>query len=407
MIIPSFRPALSYKELNRGLFSLIMPNRQKNGLEAFENKFAQYLGVKEAVCVPSARWGLFLILESLKASVGDEVILPAFTYFAVPAAVVRAGLKPVFVDINEDNLGMDLQMLEKKISSRTRAIIPTHLCGLISGQLNELARLGRNKGIAIIEDAAQSLGAEYKGQKAGSWGDFSYFSFGLTKHFTVLSGGAITTSDEKRAQEIRGRLKKITASGKMRSLALLGKGYLMKLATSRELFPAVYALMRLAYMSNIQIIEKIFHEAESRLGFFPEKGQLNGLQAELGMTQLADFQRKTRIRTAKATQMYRSLTGIKGLRLPRLEEGGNIFSTFPVFVKQKNKVRNILLAKGVDVSSGYMRDCSKLDLFKEFSGEFPNAIKAQEEVIYLPMYEELNSKVLDYIRDVVSNLNYD
>ena len=169
MIIPSFKPAVSYKELNAMLSELLFGIASDKDIYLFEQGFARYLGVKYAIRMPSARRGLYHILKSLNLKEGDEVIIPAFTYFAVPAAVIKAGLKPVFVDISAVNLNIDPEKIEENITTKTRAIIPTHLCGFACGMAEILDIAGRHN-IFVIEDCAQSLGAEYKNNKLGSLG---------------------------------------------------------------------------------------------------------------------------------------------------------------------------------------------------------------------------------------------
>lgn len=186
--IPSFKPSISYKQLNIVLQRVLSGDFSQRTVGVFEQRLAQYLGVKYAIRVPSGRWGLYYILKSLNLKEGDEVILPAFTYFAVPAAIVKLGLKPVFVDISSANFNIDVKKIRENITSRTRAIIPTHLCGFVC-EMDEILDISNKYNIAVIEDCAQSLGAEYKNKKAGSWGDAAYFTFGITKNFTTLGGG--------------------------------------------------------------------------------------------------------------------------------------------------------------------------------------------------------------------------
>lgn len=404
MIIPSFKPAVSYKELNTILARVLFGNASEEYASVFEHKFAQYLGVKHAIRVPSARWGLFYILQSLNLKEGDEVILPAFSYFAVPAAIVKLGLRPVFVDINSENLNINIQKIRENITKKTKVIIPTHLCGFVCA-LDEILDISRKHNIAVIEDCAQSLGAEYKGRKTGSWGETSYFSFGVTKHFTTLGQGMIGTSNDEIADIIRGSVKDISSVSKKTLFFELLKSYIMKLATSPVLFPGVYCVMRMSYFFNIDIIENIFHEKKASLGDLPKNGQLSGIQAQLGMAQLNDLDRRNELRRKNGTGLYERMKSIRGVRIPSLEtDAKNIFSTCPILVKDKKNKRKILLRKGVDVSSGYMRDCSRLEIFKGFKKHCPNASRAEEEALYLLLYPELTDSELMYISKIVKQV---
>lgn len=404
MIIPSFKPAVSYKELNTMLARMLFADILGQKTDIFERKLAEYLGVKHAILVPSARWGLYYILQSLNLKKGDEIILPAFSYFAVPAAIIRSGMKPVFVDINPNNLSIDIRQIEKNITERTRVIIPTHLCGLTCG-LREILDVSRRHNITVIEDCAQSLGAEYLDKKAGSWGDASYFSFSITKHFTTLGGGIVATSRDDIADAVRHSARSASCTAKKDLFIELLKGYIVKLATSAVMFPAVYCAMRVFYFFDIDIIQRVFHEKEMLLGDPPEKGRLNNIQAELGMTQLSGLDRKNESRGKNGTQLYDMLKDIKSIKGPSLErDTKNIFSTCPVLVKDKKNIRKILLNKGIDVSAGHMRDCSRLDVFREFNKSCPNASRAEEEVIYLPLYPELTLDKKRYIEIVMKEV---
>lgn len=400
-IIPSFRPSISYSQLNTVLSRILSGNVQEQETTRFEHRFAQYLGVKHAMRVPSGRWGLYYILQSLKLKEGDEVILPAFTYFAVPAAIVKSGLRPVFVDIGPQNLNISIQEIKKNITGRTRVIIPTHLCGFVCG-LDEILDIAHKHNIAAIEDCAQSLGAEYKGKKAGSLGKAAYFSFSMTKNFTTLGGSTVTTNDDLLADSIRRQIISIRLAGVKVLFSELLKGYIMKFATSPILFPAVYYGMRIFSCFGIDIVDRIFREKNFSLGNLPVGGQLNSIQAELGLMQLNDLDRKNDMRMKRGLELYRRLKGIDNVQIPLLEhKAKNIFSSCPILFKNKIDIKRILLKKGIDVSAGYMQDCSRLDIFKEFRKDCPNASRAEDEILYFPVYAELTNSEAIYIAEAI------
>ena len=166
-IIPSFKPAISFRQLNATFLKILFYKISGRRVDIFEDRFSEYLGVKHAICVPSGRWGLYYILESLNLEKGDEVITPAFTYFAVPAAVIKLGLKPIFIDINSENFNIQFQKIEENITEKTKVIIATHLCGFVY-ELDKIIDIARRYNIKVIEDCAQALGAKYKNKKAGS-----------------------------------------------------------------------------------------------------------------------------------------------------------------------------------------------------------------------------------------------
>jgi len=396
-IIPSFRPSISYKQLNRTLQRLLFGGVLEQANTTFEQEFARYIGVKYAIRVPSGRWGLYYILESLNLKKGDEVIIPAFTYFAVPAAIVKLGLKPVFVDIRRQSLNIDIQKIEENITNRTRVIIPTYLCGFAC-EIDRIIDAALKHNLIIIEDCAQSLGAEYKGRKLGSWGNAAYFTFGITKNFTTLGGGMIVTNNSELANSIRDAVKKIHPASKRILFLKLLKGYIIKITSSPILFPAVYYVMRIFSYFKIDIVSCIFHEKKLLLGNPPPGGRINNTQAELGVMQLNDLDRKNEMKIKKGQELYRNLMDVNNIGIPLpVEDAKNIFSGCPILVKNKKKMKRTLLKKGVDVSAGYMQDCSRLNIFKEFKKDCPNALETEGSVLYLPLYPELIDTELVYI----------
>lgn len=164
-----------------------------NDIPVLEKEFKEYIGVKYAIATNFGRTALYLGLKSMKVA-GGEVILPSFTCTVVWQAVILAGATPRFVDIQFGSFDLDLEDLARKITSSTRAIVLTHYFGSVAGNLEEIVGICRKNGIFIIEDCAHSLGAEYKGQKLGSFGDFAIFS--LTKGFVNFNGGFFVTNNE-------------------------------------------------------------------------------------------------------------------------------------------------------------------------------------------------------------------
>jgi len=403
-IIPSFKPAISYKQLNRVLFKILSGSVQRQEITRFEHRFAGYIGTRHAIRVPSGRWGLYYILQGLNLKEGDEVILPAFTYFAIPAVIIKLGLRPVFVDINPWDLNIDIQRIKENISDRTRVIIPTHLCGFAC-KVDEILDIARQHNIKVIEDCAQSLGAGHKGKKAGSLGTAGYFTFSMTKGFTTLGGGMITTDNDLLADNIRRQIISVHPTSARILFFKLVKCYIMKSATSRILFPAVYWVMRMLSYFNIDIVDVIFREKESAIGKLPRGGQLDNIRAGLGIGQLKDLDRRNEIRMKKGVEFYEGLKDIDDIRVPLLDKDSkNIFSGCPILFKNKKDIKKTLLKRGIDVSVGYMQDCARLDIFKEFKKDCPNASRAEDEILYFPLYTELTPSELTYIINMLKAL---
>jgi perosamine synthetase len=171
-------------------------------VEKFEQAFAEYIGVKHAVAVNSGTAALHIALEALGVGRGDEVIVPPLTFFATVSSVLYLDAVPVFADIDLDDLCISPQDVEKKISSKTKAILPVHLFGA-AAKMDQIRDLAVKNSVVVLEDCAQAHGTEYKGQKVGGVGDAGAFSFFATKHMTTGEGGMITTNDPMIAEQAK------------------------------------------------------------------------------------------------------------------------------------------------------------------------------------------------------------
>jgi dTDP-4-amino-4,6-dideoxygalactose transaminase len=168
---------------------------------AFEEAWAAYCGVGHAVLMSNGTVAQEAILHALGIGPGDEVITVSFSFNATVSAILRAGARPVFVDIREDDFCMDPAQVEAAITPRTRAIMPVHLYGLMA-DMDALADIARRHGLTIIEDAAQAHGARYRGRRAGQFGP-AMFSLYATKNLMTGEGGFATTDDDDVADRLR------------------------------------------------------------------------------------------------------------------------------------------------------------------------------------------------------------
>ena len=168
---------------------------------AFEKAFAQRHQVKHAIAVTSATTGLHLALAALDIGPGDEVIVPAFTWVATANVVVYCGATPVFVDVDRITFNIELKDLARRVTPRTKAIIPVHLFGLCADI--DAVRSDIRLDIKIVEDAACAAGAALRGRPAGSLGDLGVFSFHPRKSITTGEGGMVTTNNDKLAERVK------------------------------------------------------------------------------------------------------------------------------------------------------------------------------------------------------------
>jgi dTDP-4-amino-4,6-dideoxygalactose transaminase len=172
-------------------------------VEALENEIAAYSQCKFGIGISSGTDSLIVALLALDIGAGDEVITTPFSFFATASTISRVGAKPVFVDIERDSYNIDPTKIEAAISPRTKAIMPVHLFGQMA-EMDAIMDIAKRHNLFVIEDAAQAIGAEYKGRRAGSIGTFGSFSFYPSKNLGGIGdGGMLVTNDEKLAQRAR------------------------------------------------------------------------------------------------------------------------------------------------------------------------------------------------------------
>ena len=205
-MIPVFRPSVGEEEL-AALREVFASGWLGLGPKtaAFEAAFAQYVGAKYAVGMNSGTAALHLALGLLNLRREDEVLVPTITFVSTAHAAVYNGATPVFVDVCWDTLCMDIEDLKRKVTDKTKAIVPVHYGGHPC-DMEEIKRIAEDRGIAVVEDAAHACGATYKGKRIGSISPLTCFSFHAVKNLCCGEGGMVTTDravDQKRLQELR------------------------------------------------------------------------------------------------------------------------------------------------------------------------------------------------------------
>lgn len=201
--IPIAKPNLG-KEEETAVIDVLRSGFLVSGpkVKALEKEFAEYVGVDHAVAVTNGTVALDVALKALKIGAGDEVITSAFSFVASGNCVLFQNAKPVFADICPKTFNINPDDVAEKITPQTKAIIPVHMFGQPS-DMDALKEIAEDNKIALIEDAAQAHGAEYKGKKAGSFGDMACFSLYATKNMTTAEGGIITTNNSDLAERAR------------------------------------------------------------------------------------------------------------------------------------------------------------------------------------------------------------
>lgn len=203
-MIPVAEPLLGDEELRNVVDAVKSGWISSKGeyIEKFENEFANYCGTKYGIATSNGTAALHLALTALGIGQGDEVIVPTLTFVAVANVVTYCNAKPVFVDAHPDYWCIDPEKIEEKITTRTKAIIPVHLYGHPC-DLDPILDIVEKFNLYIIEDAAEAHGAEYKGNKVGSFGDIGCFSFYGNKIITTGEGGICLTNNEELAEKLR------------------------------------------------------------------------------------------------------------------------------------------------------------------------------------------------------------
>jgi dTDP-4-amino-4,6-dideoxygalactose transaminase len=170
--------------------------------EEFERGIADYTGAEHVVAVSSCSEAMFLSLKALEVGPGDEVITSCLTFASTVHAIMHTGATPVLADIEPVSMGLDPECLERRVNERTKVILPVHFAGQAC-RIGDICDIARARGLAVVEDAAHSFGAEVDGKRLGNFGDATNFSFYATKNITSAEGGAVATGDADLARRIR------------------------------------------------------------------------------------------------------------------------------------------------------------------------------------------------------------
>jgi perosamine synthetase len=203
MNIPLSQPDITEAEID-AVVSVLRISRLSIGpkQEEFEHQAAAYIGTPHAIAVSSGTAGLHLCMRALGIGKGDEVIVPSFTFISAANAVRYEGAVPIFVDIEPATLNLDPARIEEAITPQTRAILAVHTFGC-PADMDAILDIARRHQLLVIEDACEAIGAEYKGQKVGSFGDAAVFAFYPNKQITTGEGGIVVTRHEQVARDIR------------------------------------------------------------------------------------------------------------------------------------------------------------------------------------------------------------
>lgn len=390
-LVPAVTP-IGLKEVVRSSFDSFY---SRSTVEQFEEEFCNLIGTKHAIAFSSGRASLYSTLKALASLNGptkNEVIIPAYTCPSVAAAVVKAGLKVVLVDIKDDFLEFDLSGLRNVINNRTLCIIAIHQFGVPCG-IKEIIDLAREKNIIVLEDVAQALGAIIDGKKVGTFGDAAFFSFGRGKPLTTLEGGMVVTNSDEIANMIR------------KSISLHEEnvfdivGFIAKVA-GYAVFTRPYSYRMVNGLSFLKIGVTTYSTA------FPVT-RISRTSAVLGNVLLKRLDFYNAVRHRNGTFLYNQLRGsnIKMIDIPN-----NVFAVYNRFPflanneQQRERLYTKLSAKGLGVSKAYPFSLGQITELKQhfaFVPEFKSADKISKTILTLPTHSFVTQKDLDTMIELI------
>jgi dTDP-4-amino-4,6-dideoxygalactose transaminase len=332
-------------------------------VEKFEKEWASYCGVKYAVGVGSGTDALWLALLALGVGPGDEVITVPNSFLATAEAISLAGATPVFVDVDPRTYTMDPALVEAAITKRTRAIIPVHIFGQ-TADMDPIMEIARCRSIAVLEDACQAHGAEYKGKRAGSIGDAGCFSFYPGKNLGAYGeAGAIVTGGRQLSDHVR-------------------------------------------MLRDHGQVKKYYHKLVGC------NGRMDGLQGAILSVKLKYLDGWNDARRKVAVRYRELLKGAHGLTLPEeVSYGTHVYHVFAIRAKERERIIEKLHTRGVHCGIHYPVPIHLQEAYRSLGlgkASFPVLEKCAEEFISLPMFAELDGKQIAFVssslRELIAHL---
>ncbi len=326
----------------------------------FEAELSNMLGGRQVVAVSTGTAALHLALEALGVKPGDEVILPSLTFCSCPQVVTQLGATPVFCEISNQTLTVDISDVRRCLNRKTRAIMPVHFCSTVC-DMTSLQEIVRDHGIAIVEDAAHAFGCSYKGALIGSFGDITCFSFDPIKNITCGEGGAIVLSDPELAEKMsRKRMVGIDRDGWKRCQEGWGHGYAVTTQGFRY------------HMSNIN--------------------------AAIGITQISRFPELGEKRRRVALRYHAMLEQIDAIQLPVWDLTTVIPFAFMLRVKNglRDDLRHHLLQAGIQTAVHYPPNHLQ-PAFAQYRRSLPVTEAVASEIMTIPLFPSMSEGQIEHV----------
>ncbi len=324
-------------------------------VKRFEKEFSSYIGVREALATTNGTQALILALEAVGVK-NREVIVPSFTFIASATSIIRAGGKPVFVDVDEKTYNIEPEDVKRKITTKTIAIMPVHLYGQ-AANMDEIMEIAEDHNLYVIEDAAQAHGAEWRGKKVGGIGDIAAFSFYPTKNMTTGEGGMVTTNNDELAEKV-------------------------------------------AMLRNHGQKERYLHTA---LGW---NFRMTNIAAAIGLVQLKKLDKANEIRRGNASY-YNELLGNRVI-VPYVDKRAkHVYHQYTIRVKNRNALIEKFKKNGIGYGIYYPRGIHEQPIMKElgYNAKLPVTENICREVISIPVHplitEEDKKTVVKVIKSTI------
>tara|TARA_Y100000031_G_scaffold154996_1_gene204380 strand:- start:2518 stop:3795 length:1278 start_codon:yes stop_codon:yes gene_type:complete len=362
-----------------------------NDVEKLEKALAQRFKITEAVCVPQARVGIYLVIKNL-IKPGQEVILSPYTVADVINMVVYAGGIPVFVDIEQKTCNINPQEVEQLINDKTGAVLITHLHG-IAASAHQILEICQKRHLPMIEDVAQAFGGYQGRRRLGTIGQAGIYSFGRYKNINSWYGGAVVSNDQELISKIRAELDQYRYLGNFFILKRIINGLIKDILTSPLMFKSfVYWIFRYGFLNNVKWINRLVEvELDIKLKNKMPADYLRKytpFQARLVLSQLNQIDLETKQRIEKARLYYQGLENIPDLVLPiKGNDAKYIYLVFPIQYQKREELLKWLMRHKRDVAAQHLKNCADLPSFSTFYRDCPVARKTANEVIVLPTYQ--------------------
>jgi dTDP-4-amino-4,6-dideoxygalactose transaminase len=373
-------------------------------IEAFEEEFGRFLGTGHVrTCSTEyGRMALYFILKAMHLPPGSEIIVPALTFWVVPEIARVAGLIPVFADVDPVTFTLTPAAVERAVSPRTRAILPTHLYGL-SCDMDPILDIARRHDLKVIEDCAHSLGATYDGRMVGTLGDASFFSFQAFKPLNTYGGGLAWTRSAdlmRRISELADaeawpeekRVEQILSAGKWQHMFIRPKVF------TYSLFPVWYAASWVNAKPEKRLWERVRH-----LDPIPPhyRGKFTNVQAAIGragLRRLPQFIDRTRRHARMLDDIFADVPGIV---VPHTPAGRtHVYYQYCAYVPDTDAIVKRCIRRGVDVAPMHVDVCTRMELFGRHPEPMPGAEKAATAV-QVPVYESLSDAEIERVGRLV------